>query len=185
MERIILMILRSLHKVPGWWFRLCCYGRDEKFEKYSEAKRYGLLYELVHYVNRVGRIKVVSSGMENLPKENGYMLFANHQGMFDVLLFIETHGRFLSVVFKKEVANVIFVKQVARMIAAKAMDREDVRQSMRVIKEVADEVKKGKVFLIFPEGTRSRLGNKMVEFKNGAFKSADMKRIGKITRLEK
>ena len=143
MERIILMILRSLHKVPGWWFRLCCYGRDEKFEKYSEAKRYGLLYELVHYVNRVGRIKVVSSGMENLPKENGYMLFANHQGMFDVLLFIETHGRFLSVVFKKEVANVIFVKQVARMIAAKAMDREDVRQSMRVIKEVADEVKKG------------------------------------------
>ena len=172
MERIILMILRSLHKVPGWWFRLCCYGRDEKFEKYSEAKRYGLLYELVHYVNRVGRIKVVSSGMENLPKENGYMLFANHQGMFDVLLFIETHGRFLSVVFKKEVANVIFVKQVARMIAAKAMDREDVRQSMRVIKEVADEVKKGKVFLIFPEGTRSRLGNKMVEFKNGAFKSA-------------
>ena len=44
------------------------------------------------------------------------------------------------------------------MIAAKAMDREDVRQSMRVIKEVADEVKKGKIFLIFPEGTRSKTG---------------------------
>lgn len=172
MERIILMILRSLHKVPGWWFRLCYYGSDEKFEKHSEEKRYNLLRELVTYVNRAGKVEVISSGVENLPKENGYMLFSNHQGMFDVLLFVQTHGRFLSVVFKKEVANVIFVKQVARMIAAKAMDREDVRQSMKVIKEVADEVKKGKIFLIFPEGTRSRQGNKMVEFKNGAFKSA-------------
>ena len=58
------------------------------------------------------------------------------------------------------------------MIAAKAMDRDDARQSMRVIKEVSEEVKKGRVFLIFPEGTRSRMGNKMGEFKNGAFKSA-------------
>ena len=40
MERIILMILRSLHKVPGWWFRLCAYGRDEKFEKHSEEKQF-------------------------------------------------------------------------------------------------------------------------------------------------
>ena len=172
MERIILMVLRSLHKIPGWWTRLCLYGRDEKFEKYSEEKRYNLLRELVTYVNRVGRVDVVCTGVENLPEENGYMLFANHQGMFDVLLFVQTHGRFLSVVFKKEVANVIFVKQVARMIAAKAMDREDVRQSMRVIKEVAEEVKKGKTFLIFPEGTRSRKGNRMLEFKHGAFKSA-------------
>ena len=172
MERIILMVLRSLHKIPGWWYKLCLYGRDEKFEKYSEETRYNLLRELVTHVNRVGRVEVVATGMENLPKENGYMLFSNHQGLFDVLLFIQTHGRFLSAVFKKEVANVIFVKQVARMIAAKAMDREDVRQSMRVIKDVSDEVKKGRVYLIFPEGTRSRLGNKMVEFKNGAFKSA-------------
>lgn len=172
MERIILMVLRSLHKVPGWWFRICYYGRDEKFEKHSEEKRYALLHELVAYVNRVGKVRVVTSGAENLPEENGYMLFSNHQGMFDTLLFIETHGRFLSVVFKKEVANVILVKQIGRLINAKSMDREDVRQSMRVIKEVAEEVKKGRNYLIFPEGTRSRQGNKMLEFKNGAFKSA-------------
>ncbi len=172
MERIILMVLRSLHKIPKWWYKLCLYGRDEKFEKYSEEKRYNLLHELVTHINRVSRIEVVATGMENLPQEGGYMLFANHQGLFDVILFVQTHGRFLSAVFKKEVENVIFIKQVARMIAAKAMDRDDVRQSMRVIKEVSEEVKKGRVFLIFPEGTRSRMGNKMGEFKNGAFKSA-------------
>ena len=172
MERIILMILRSLHRIPEWWFKICYYGRDEKFEKYSEETRYELLRDLVTHVNRVSGVKVVTTGAENLPKENGYMLFSNHQGLFDTLLFIETHGRFLSVVFKKEVANVIFVKQVARLINAKVMDREDVRQSMKVIKAVSDEVKQGRNYLIFPEGTRSRQGNRLLEFKNGAFKSA-------------
>ena len=172
MERIIMMVLRSLHKVPGWWFRICWYGRDKKFEKYSEEKRYELLQELVTYVNRAGKVNIVTTGAEKLPKENGYMLFSNHQGMFDTLLFFQTHGRFLSVVFKKEVANVILVKQIGRLINAKSMDREDVRQSMRVIKEVSEEVKKGRNYLIFAEGTRSRKGNQMLEFKNGAFKSA-------------
>lgn len=123
-------------------------------------------------MNRAGKVNIVTTGAEKLPKENGYMLFSNHQGMFDTLLFFQTHGRFLSVVFKKEVANVILVKQIGRLINAKSMDREDVRQSMRVIKEVSEEVKKGRNYLIFPEGTRSRKGNQMLEFKNGAFKSA-------------
>ena len=121
---------------------------------------------------RAGRVDIEAYGLENLPEEDGFVFFPNHQGMFDTLLFFQTHGRFLSVVFKKEVANVILVKQIGRLINAKSMDREDVRQSMRVIKEVSEEVKKGRNYLIFPEGTRSRKGNQMLEFKNGAFKSA-------------
>ena len=52
------------------------------------------------------------------------------------------------------------------------MDREDIRQSMKVIQTMAEEVKKGRNFLIFPEGTRSRQGNHTLEFKGGTFKSA-------------
>ena len=73
---------------------------------------------------------------------------------------------------KKEVANALLVKQIGRMVRAKAMDRSDVRQSMTVIKEVSEEVKKGRNYIIFPEGTRSREGNKLLNFKGGAFKSA-------------
>ena len=43
---------------------------------------------------------------------------------------------------------------------------------MKVIGQMAEEVKKGRNFLIFPEGTRSRMGNKTQEFKGGTFKSA-------------
>ena len=34
------------------------------------------------------------------------------------------------------------------------------------------EVKKGRNYVIFPEGTRSKLGNKLLPFKGGTFKSA-------------
>lgn len=172
MERIILMVLRLLYKVPGWWMKVCRYGKDENFEKYDEEQRYALLQEVTTRANRAGRVTVECYGRENLPKENGYILFPNHQGLFDTLLFFETHGRFLSFVMKKEVANVILVKQIGRMLRAKSMDRSDVRQSMTVIKEVSEEVKKGRNYIIFPEGTRSREGNKLLNFKGGAFKSA-------------
>ena len=112
MERIILMVLRLLYKVPGWWIKVCRYGKDENFEKYDEEQRYALLQEVTTRANRAGRVTVECYGRENLPKENGYILFPNHQGLFDTLLFFETHGRFLSFVMKKEVANALLVKQI-------------------------------------------------------------------------
>lgn len=52
------------------------------------------------------------------------------------------------------------------------IDRDDVRQAMQVIIDVAKEVKNGRNYLIFAEGTRSRNGNKVQPFKGGSFKAA-------------
>lgn len=52
------------------------------------------------------------------------------------------------------------------------MDREDIKQSMKVINAVTEDVKKGRNFIIFAEGTRSKMGNKLLDFKGGSFKSA-------------
>ena len=35
-----------------------------------------------------------------------------------------------------------------------------------------EEVKKGRAYLIFPEGTRSKMGNRLLDFKGGSFKCA-------------
>ena len=99
-------------------------------------------------------------------------MFPNHQGLFDGLVFLESCPRPLSFVIKKEAANIILIKQVRKALGALTIDREDLRQSIKVIGQMTEEVKKGRNFLIFPEGTRSRMGNKTQEFKGGTFKSA-------------
>ena len=77
-----------------------------------------------------------------------------------------------TVVAKKEVEHIPFLKQVFACIHALFMDRENLRQSMQVINEAADVIKDGKNVILFPEGTRSRKGNQLLEFKSGSFKIA-------------
>ena len=73
---------------------------------------------------------------------------------------------------KKEASNIILLKQVKEALGSIAIDREDIKQSLKVINQVAMEVEKGNNFLIFSEGTRSKQGNKLLDFKGGSFKSA-------------
>ena len=50
--------------------------------------------------------------------------------------------------------------------------RETLIEEQMIINEMAKQVKEGRNFLIFPEGTRSKNGNRMGEFKSGSFKAA-------------
>ena len=100
------------------------------------------------------------------------MLYSNHQGMFDVLAIAATCDNPIGAVLKKELYNIPFLHQIAVCTKSFAMDREDVRQSLTVIQNVTEEVKKGRNYLIFPEGTRSRKGNEMLEFHGGSFRCA-------------
>ena len=52
------------------------------------------------------------------------------------------------------------------------LDRDDVRQAMKVISNVSKEVTEGRNYIIFAEGTRSKNGNEVQEFKGGSFKAA-------------
>ena len=64
------------------------------------------------------------------------------------------------------------LNEIFKIMKALFMDREDVRQSMQIIMQVTKEVKEGRNYIIFPEGTRSKNGNKVGEFKGGSFKAA-------------
>ena len=122
--------------------------------------------------NKAGKIKVQVIGTENIPKEDGFMFFPNHQGLYDVLAILESCERPFAFVIKKEASNIILLKQIIGAIGSISIDRDDLRQSMQVINQTAEEVKKGRNFLIFAEGTRSKQGNKPGTFKGGSFKSA-------------
>ncbi len=170
MNRIVTMVLKNLPIVPGAWQKLCRYAKHP--EKYSEEEMYRHIQYILKRAVRGGNIDLQVSGTENIPQEGGFMLYANHQGMFDVLAVAATCDIPVGAVLKKELYDIPFLHQVAICTRSFPMDREDVRQSLTVIQSVIREVKAGRNYLIFPEGTRSRNGNQMGQFHSGSFRCA-------------
>lgn len=134
--------------VPYGWFKLCWYASHA--ERYSEEQRYQLLKYVDNRAVKGGNLVIDGHGMENIPKENGFIFFPNHQGLFDVLAIIQVCPVPFSVVAKKELTNVPFLKQVFACMKAFMIDRDDVKQSMQVIINVIKEVKAGRNYLILP-----------------------------------
>ena len=167
--RIALMVLRLFFKAFYYFGRIWWCSIHENIS-YEEGFRWAKKTTLA--ANRAGRVKIEAHGLENLPDKDGFIMFPNHQGLFDGLVFLESCPRPFAFVMKKEAANIILLKQVRKALGALTIDREDLRQSMKVIQKMAEEVKQGRNFIIFPEGTRSRQGNHTLEVKGGSFKSA-------------
>ena len=170
MKRIMLMVAYNILLVPYMWFKLCYYASH--VDKYTEEERYKVLRFIDSRAIKGGRVTIDVHGQENIPEENGFMFFPNHQGLFDVLSIMAACPRPFSVVMKKEIQNIPFLKQVFACMKAYAIDRDDVKQAMKVIIQVTKEVKEGRNYLIFAEGTRTKNPNHVHEFKGGSFKSA-------------
>lgn len=167
--RIAMMGLRLFLKTPYYFIRIwwCSIRKDISFEEGFRITKKATID-----ANRAGRVKIETIGVENIPKDPGFIFFPNHQGLYDVLAFLESCPVPFAFVIKKEASKIILLKQVIGALGSEIIDREDLRQSMEVIKKVTQEVGKGRNFLIFAEGTRSKEGNKPGEFKGGSFKSA-------------
>ena len=165
--RIALMVIRLLYAVPYYLIRMWWMGNH-----CSKEATFAFVKHCAKRANDKGRVKVVAYDVDNLPKEDGFVLFPNHQGLYDVMIFLETCPRPFSFVVKKEVKDLPLLKQVINCLHSLPIDRNDLRQSMEVIKTMTERVKNGENFLIFAEGTRSKKGNRMNEMKAGSFKSA-------------
>lgn len=169
MYRIGMMVLRLFLKAPYYLFRIWRCGKSDKI---SFEDAYAYIKKVTVAANKAGRVKIESYGLENIPDKNGFIFFPNHQGLYDVLAFLESCPAPFAFVMKKEARNIILLKQVSDALGSLSIDRDDIRQSMKVISAMTQEVKRGKNFLIFPEGTRSKAGNRLLDFKGGSFKSA-------------
>lgn len=170
MKRIIYMVIMDLFHAPVWFFKIARMARDN--DKRTLQQRYDYIAEMTRRIIKRGRVTIKVTGVENIPEQNGFILFPNHQGLFDMLAIFSTCPKALSVVIKKEASKWILVKQVLGATKSLAMDRDDIKDQVRIIGEVTKCVKEGRNFVIFAEGHRSRNGNEILDFKSGTFKSA-------------
>lgn len=141
-------------------------------EKYTEEECYAYARLAVRRMVRSGHIKTEGYGMENLPKEGGYVMFPNHQGKYDALGIIHTHKKPCTVVIDDAKSHVILTTQFIELLHGKRLIKDDARASVKLIKDVSEEVEAGRRYIIFPEGGYCHNHNVVCEFKPGCFKSA-------------
>lgn len=170
MKRILLMVFRNLWRVPWAYIKLCFYAKHT--DEYPEEVKYRHIQYIFKRAVQSGNIDFRVYGKENIPEQDGFIIYGNHQGMFDILAVGASCDRPVAAILKKELKDIPFMKQIIACTKSFPMDREDIRQSMEVIVATTKEVMKGRNYLIFPEGTRSKKGNEMMEFHNGSFKCA-------------
>ena len=170
MNRLVMMVLKNLFRVPGAYGKLCHYAKHT--EEYPEKEKYDHIQYIMKLAVKSGNIDLQVYGKENIPQQDGFILYGNHQGLFDVVALVASFDHILAAVFKKELSHVPLLEQIIACTKSFEMDREDVRQSLTVIQNVTKEVSNGRNYLIFPEGTRSKNGNVMGQFHGGSFRCA-------------
>lgn len=170
MNRLVTMVLKNIFAVPALYGKLCHYANN--VEKYPEKERWDHIAKIMQRAIKAGNVDLVLTGLENIPTEGGFMMYGNHQGLFDVVAIAATCPIPLGAVLKHELKDIPLLKQIIACTKSYPMDRDDVRQSLEVIKAVTTEVQNGRNYIIFPEGTRSKNGNVMGEFHGGSFRCA-------------
>ena len=142
-------------------------------EKYTEVQRYSLVHHVIHLMNTTGKITTKAYGLENLPKEGGYMMYPNHQGKYDVLGIMYTHKEPCTFVMDKLKSNTMLVREFVDLVQGKRLEKDNPRQGLTIINQVAKEVAEGRKYILFPEGGyKFNNKNKVCDFKAGSFKIA-------------
>ncbi len=163
-----MLILKKFYRVPFWHRKLCKYDSSA----YTESEKYNIVRDIVKSINKSANVDIHCEGLENIPEENGFVMFPNHQGLFDALVMIDTCDKPITFVIKKEIDKVRPLRRILSVLDVKMIDREDIKQSMKLIINVIQEVRSGRNYVIFAEGTRGRDKNNLLPFKGGSFKSA-------------
>ena len=116
------------------------------------------------------RIKVEFRGMEKFPDEP-FVLVSNHLSNFDpVVVLSKVKGRKIAFISKPSNFKIPIAGPYLRLAGFLAIDRENAMRAMRTTKRAAELVVSEQMIMgIYPEGTRNKSGEGLLEFKEGAF----------------
>lgn len=116
-------------------------------------------------------VKIV--GAEKVPTDQNFLMVANHRSNYDPISCISTLSKYhILFISKPENFNIPVAGSFMHKAGFMAIDRDSVKNALITINKAADYIKNGRNIFIFPEGTRNRTEEELLEFKGGAFKIA-------------
>jgi 1-acyl-sn-glycerol-3-phosphate acyltransferase len=114
---------------------------------------------------------VTARGRENIDRSQSYVIVANHQSVYDIVVLYGWLGIDFRWVMKQELRKVPFLGVACEKIGHIFIDRSNTKRAMESLEAAGKMITNGTSVIFFPEGTRSETG-RLGKFKMGAFKMA-------------
>ncbi len=176
MFKYLRIILQCGWKLLWIYFRyIVRYARHP--ERYPLEIRYQKVRELFGVVLDHFRLDWKIKGLDHLRKleKEGktFLLVPNHLSDLDAICILYWCERPITFVAKKETLKFPFVGKTIKAIDGYFLDRNDLRDGVRMVKDTVNKLTSGKTsVLIYPEGTRNREPNgPLAVFHPGSLKS--------------
>lgn len=116
--------------------------------------------------------KVHVEGIENLPKDDTVLFIGNHKSYLDIPLLLKVVPFPISFIAKSDLKKVPVLSLVMTLLGCLFIERDNLRQSLSIIKQGIKQLQDGDSMVIFPEGTRSKTDG-FLPFKQGSLKLAE------------
>lgn len=159
-------------------FKLIKARRLERQGKFDELNDYAFEVTTKWAKKRMrdSGANIIVHNQEKIPKDGPVLFMSNHQGDFDIAIFMASIDKNTGFVAKIEMTKALIVRSWMKYIHCVFMDRSDIKQSLKIILEGIEVLKKGHSLVVFPEGTRSQC-DEMHQFKHGSFKLATKSKV--------
>lgn len=159
----------------GFWFTSIALLAPLLIALVLLTKNENFIYSPVRMFIRAGLamvgVRVEVTGIEKLDPNQTYIFTPNHQSLIEVPLFVTYLGRNPAYLGKKEVFKYPVFGFGIRLIGVVPVDRSNSPAAVESAKVATENLRGGKSYVVYPEGTRSRDG-RMLPFKKGAFMMA-------------
>lgn len=118
-------------------------------------------------------VSVTVLGEENVPKDEPVLYIGNHRSYFDIIMTYVRVPRPTGYMAKVEMLRIPSLSTWMKYLHCIFLDRSNIKAGMQSILDAIEKVKSGISICIFPEGTRNRTDNVLLEFHDGSFKIAE------------
>lgn len=150
------------------WFSTIFLPKKDPIDK--PRNFYGIIRFVCDWAMTALRVKIKFNGMEKFPEEP-FVLVSNHISNFDpVVVLAKVKGRKIAFISKPSNFKIPVAGPYTHNAGFLAIDRQNAMKAMRTIKRAAELVVSEQMIMgIYPEGTRNKTGEGLLEFKEGAF----------------
>src|SRR5262249_30751294 len=113
-------------------------------------------------------VRVEVKGVERLDPKQPYVFTPNHQSLIEVPLFVTYLGRNPAYLAKKEIFKYPIFGYGIGLMGVVPVDRSNTQAAVKSAQAATENLRRGKSYVVYPEGTRSRDG-RLLPFEKGAF----------------